>query len=217
MVMRVRDIMQKDLQTIPPETSIREFELRLIERRVGGFPVEEDGKLVGIATRSDIVRTLNVERTYEGQLSDYYNAISPVHEADVAESVAQIGARIGARIEDMTVRDVMCKNVLTANPDQTLDEIARLMVDHGVHRLPVTENARLLGIVTTLDLMRLIADGRLEERKRERPAEVCVDEREELPEDEAAGRSANLPRGTHVLLMCIAALGVLLAAIWRCG
>ncbi len=61
----------------------------------------------------------------------------------------------------MTIKDVMCTTVLTAEPDQTLEEISRIMVNHGVHRLPVTEDGKLVGIVTTLDLVRLIADGRL--------------------------------------------------------
>ena len=46
---------------------------------------------------------------------------------------------------------------------------------------------------------------------------MSVDRREERPEDEAADGSASRRRGTHVLRMCIAALIVLLAAIWRCG
>lgn len=159
--MRVRDAMETKLQTVQPRLPVAEFEQRLLEHRVGGFPVVEDGKLVGVVTRSDVVRTLNVERTYQEQISDFYNSVSPFSEADVAESVAQIGARIGARIEDMTIKDVMCTTVLTAEPDQTLEEISRIMVDHGVHRLPVTEDGKLVGIVTTLDLVRLIADGRL--------------------------------------------------------
>jgi CBS domain-containing protein len=161
--MRVRDVMETKLQTVQPQLPVTEFEQRLIEHRVGGFPVVDDGKLVGVVTRSDVVRTLNVERTYEAQLSDFYNAVSPFSEADIEESVAQVGARIGARIEHMTVKDVMCKTVLTAEPEQTLEEISRVMVDNGIHRLPVTENGMLVGIVTTLDLVRLIADGRLEE------------------------------------------------------
>jgi CBS domain-containing protein len=162
--MRVRDAMETKLKTVRPRLPVTEFEQRLIEHRVGGFPVVEDGRLVGVVTRSDVVRTLNVERTYQEQISDFYNAVSPFSETDTAETVAQIGARIGARIEDMTVKDVMCKNVHTAEPDQTLEEIARIMVDNAVHRLPVTENGDLVGIITTLDLVRLIADGRLEER-----------------------------------------------------
>jgi CBS domain-containing protein len=163
MTMRVRDVMETKVLTVAPQITVTEFGQRLIEHRVSGFPVAEHGKLDGVATRSDIARTLNVERTYEEQLSDYYSDVSSPQETDLAESVVQMGARIGARIENMTVRDVMCKNVLTASPDQTLDEIARVMLDRGVHRLPVTENDNLVGIVTTLDLVRLVADGRLKE------------------------------------------------------
>jgi CBS domain-containing protein len=74
-----------------------------------------------------------------------------------------MGARVGARFEGMTVEDVMSRHVHTADPDQSVDEVARMMVDHGVHRLPVVEEGNLVGIVTTLDLVRMIAEGRFEE------------------------------------------------------
>jgi CBS domain-containing protein len=162
--MQVRDAMATGLITVQPRIPVTELEQRLIEHRVSGFPVEEDGKLVGVVTRSDIIRTLTVERTYEEQLSDYYSAPDPFDSADAtAESVVQTGSRIGARIEEMTVRDVMSRKVLTADPSQSLEEVARVMVERSIHRLPVTQGDKLVGIITTLDLARQIADGRLKE------------------------------------------------------
>ena len=45
--------------------------------------------------------------------------------------------------------------------DQPVREVAQMMVTRGVHRLLVTEGRGLLGLVTTLDLVRAIADGRI--------------------------------------------------------
>jgi acetoin utilization protein AcuB len=56
--MKVKEIMKKDPFTVPPDMPFEEA-LRLgQEKKVGSFPVVENGKLVGIATESDLVRFL---------------------------------------------------------------------------------------------------------------------------------------------------------------
>ncbi len=161
-MVKVRDAMKTEVETVNPRMPVTEFERLLIEHSVSGFPVIDAGMLVGLVSRSDVVRALTVEHSYEEQLADYYRAMSPHPEADTAESVRDVGARVGARIDGMTVGDVMVKSVLTAEPDQSIADVARVLVDHGIHRLPVTEDGVLVGLVTTLDLARLIADSRVE-------------------------------------------------------
>lgn len=56
--MKVKEIMKKDPVTISPDTPFEEA-LRIgQEKKIGSFPVVENGKLVGIATESDLVRFL---------------------------------------------------------------------------------------------------------------------------------------------------------------
>ncbi|MCP5043591.1 MAG: CBS domain-containing protein [bacterium] len=164
MTIHVRDAMQTDVQTVHGDLALSEFEERSIEHHVSGFPVVDDGKLMGVVSRSDIVRTLTVERTYDDQLSDYYGGPTPLQPSEVAKGVLDAGARIGARLSKFTVKDAMCRNVVTADPEQTIEDVAKLMLARGVHRLPVTEDGILVGIITTLDLARLVAEGRLTER-----------------------------------------------------
>jgi CBS domain-containing protein len=162
-MMRVRQVMQTKVQTVQPKMPVTELERELITHRVSGFPVVSHGRLVGLVTRSDIVRSLTVEHTHDDQLSDFYDTLSTRPQASPADLTRDMGARVGARFEGMTVEDVMSRHVHTADPDQSVDEVARMMVDHGVHRLPVVEEGNLVGIVTTLDLVRMIAEGRFEE------------------------------------------------------
>ncbi len=54
--MKVRDVMVKNPLTVSPETTFEETLLLGQEKRVGAFPVVDEGKLVGIATESDLVR-----------------------------------------------------------------------------------------------------------------------------------------------------------------
>jgi CBS domain-containing protein len=155
MVMQTRDVMQTNIHTIRSSTSLAELEQLLLEHRVSGFPVVDAGALQGVVSRSDVVRALGVEHTYEEQLSDYYGT------GGGAESIAQMGARIGARFEQMTVGDVMMKNIVSVSPDLPLSDVAALLVERGIHRVPVCEDGQLVGLLTSTDLVRAIAAGQL--------------------------------------------------------
>ena len=58
------------------------------------------------------------------------------------------------------VSEIMTTEVVTASPEETVREVATLMADRNVNRLPVTENGRLVGIVTRGDIVRAIAQQR---------------------------------------------------------
>ena len=67
----VRDIMEKDVRSVTPETSLVDLERRLLQARVGALPVvERTGELVGIASRSDVVRQLSVEQSLGEAMAD---------------------------------------------------------------------------------------------------------------------------------------------------
>jgi CBS domain-containing protein len=59
----------------------------------------------------------------------------------------------------MQVKDIMSRNVVTITPDATLLEAAKKMVENNVKFLIVTENERLVGIVTEWDFVKKIAKG----------------------------------------------------------
>lgn len=157
--MRVADVMSTELQTVEPDLPLVELERKLIAHSVSGFPVVEAGRLVGVVSRSDIVRMVDVERSREEQISDYQRMTAPVgDEADESDS-ARTGARVGARLERMHVGDAMVRNVVTCAPDQSVQEAARVLLDHDIHRVPVTDGDQLVGILTSMDLVRLVAKG----------------------------------------------------------
>jgi CBS domain-containing protein len=61
--------------------------------------------------------------------------------------------------DEMLVREVMRKDVLTANPEAPIQEAARTMVDNHVGSLVVVRKGIVQGIVTERDLMKVIAEG----------------------------------------------------------
>ena len=66
---------------------------------------------------------------------------------------------IAARWQGACVEDAMIRDFVAVAPDAAVEKIARTLVDRGIHRVLVVEGGRLLGIVSSLDLVRLVAEG----------------------------------------------------------
>jgi CBS domain-containing protein len=154
----VADLMQRQLITVEPETSLADLERTFIHARVGAMPVvEHDGRLVGIVSRSDVVRQLALERSLGEAVADAYR--DQTDETFAEKSRDEIAEAIGQRMERLRVRDVMILDVVAATPGMPLAEAARRMLERKVHRLPVLEDGRLVGIVSSLDFVRVVADA----------------------------------------------------------
>ncbi|MDH3212151.1 MAG: CBS domain-containing protein [Myxococcales bacterium] len=152
------DVMQTDVRTVGVETTLAELDRAFLEERVSGFPVVQDGRMVGLVSRSDVVRQLGVEQSVAETISDYYRDVGGIR-IDPPETIDAIARQVGARIEKLRVKDVMVHDLITVTPTDSLQEVAQILVEHRIHRLPVVEAGRLLGILTSLDLVRLLAEG----------------------------------------------------------
>lgn len=141
MAIRARDVMTTTVVAVPPTLAVSRLEDTLVARKIGGAPVVEDGRLIGIVSRSDVVRYLSVQRSLAGL----------VHTEPQSES-------------HLTVRDIMSRDPLRVSPDTPVDEVARQLVSRHVHRVLVCEGEQIVGLISALDLAQLIADGRLTER-----------------------------------------------------
>jgi CBS domain-containing protein len=159
MPLRAADIMRADVVTVSPELPLTELEDLFMSRRITGAPVVDNGSLVGIVSRSDIVRSLSLERSLAGIIAE---SLVP-NEWAPSEEPATIAPRpdLRGRLEGQRVRDAMAQDVVTVRPDAPVAEVARALLDRHVHRVLVTQDGRLLGVISTLDLAAAIADGRL--------------------------------------------------------
>ena len=158
--LNVRDLMQTRVHAVPPEMALTDLEQQFIEKRVSGFPVVEGGQLVGVVSRSDVVRQLDVERQLAENISDFYWDRSGFHE-EPPESIQQIASRLGQSIEELRVRDLMSRHLVAVSPDDSLAVLAQRFMERHIHRVLVVEHGRLVGIVSALDLVRLFADRRV--------------------------------------------------------
>jgi CBS domain-containing protein len=159
--MLARDFMRTQPRTIGPEATLRDLERELLASRMGGFPVVAGGRLVGIVSRSDVLRRLGVEQVCAEQISEFYHDISGFETE--GEPFTTIAEQVGLRLDGVEVKDIMLDVVVTAVPDQTVQQVAALLCDHRIHRVPVVDHGELVGIITTFDLTSLVAQGRLVE------------------------------------------------------
>ena len=158
MASTARDLMQTDIVTVDPSRPVSELEEVLLRHRIQGAPVVEHGRLVGIVSRSDVVRQLKLEEERIAASAFYLEPFDADEHRE--EDQSRVLEAAASRIAKLRVRDVMIDDLITVAPDATLQQIARTMLDRRVHRLLVTEGDELRGLVSSLDLVELFADGR---------------------------------------------------------
>lgn len=158
MTIRARDIMQPDVVTVTPDMSLAELGDLLISKRISGVPVVEGGALVGVVSRSDFVRCLSLERSLAGLVAD------GVDDEDFAPGGTPLppsSPQLAKQFEGRSVRDIMVSEPVAVRPDTPVGDVARLLLARHLHRVLVTDGGRVCGIISALDVVRLIADGRL--------------------------------------------------------
>jgi CBS domain-containing protein len=156
--MKVLDIMNPNVVTVRPDTTIRDCIKLLRENKISGVPVTTDGDIVGIVTENDILTLLQVPE-HTG-----YWLPSPLEiiEVPVREIIERLELRdsISEDVGDWKIDRVMKKSVYTIDGDADIETAAEHMTRHKINRLPVVDRrGRLIGIVTRGDIIKGIAEG----------------------------------------------------------
>ena len=117
----------------------------MLERGISGLMVvDAKGELAGVVTEGDLLRRdeLGTVRHRPWWLR---MLLSPGRRA--ADFTRAHGRR---------VKDVMTQDVITVSADAPLEEVVEAMERHRIKRVPVTENNRVIGVVSRSDLMRAL-------------------------------------------------------------
>ena len=147
--MKARDVMVSPVITVKQSCTVREVAKTFIEHRISGVPVVDDqGKLVGIVSESDLMH--RSEAGTERRRSWWLHALT----AD--ETLADDYVKAHA----CRVADVMTRDVITAAPDTTLSEIAALLEKNAVKRVPIVDKGQLVGIISRANLVQAVASSR---------------------------------------------------------
>ena len=148
----VKDLMSTDIMTIADDMTTDEAARYLIEHEISGAPVvDEQGHLVGVLSMTDIGRSV-AEPSEVGS-----SAGSGFYRDDGVEVALDDVRPRSIQEPAVTVRDVMTPAVHQVAVTASAAEAARCMVEQHVHRLVVTKGKEPVGIITSIDLLKLIA------------------------------------------------------------
>ena len=130
----VREIMTESPRSTRSDTLLRDAARDMVRSGIGALPViDADGLLVGMLSERELMRHMLSLASINGSVPR-----------------PQSGVERARR----TVRDVMTRQVLCVSPDQPLAEVASLMTNKDVDRVPVVEEGRLVGFLTRSDIVR---------------------------------------------------------------
>lgn len=179
----VRDVMTPaaELATVSPEATLREVAEVLSSRHVSGAPVVSGSELVGVISAADLLEfaastgappeAADDELEWSADPGDEWDEDGPAAPL-LLEMGMDLGDEVQGRVTDSLRADrnvfdehvaaeVMSPRVITIAPDATLRQAAEAMRAAGVHRLVVTSNDALVGLISSMDVLRAVCDGRL--------------------------------------------------------
>jgi CBS domain-containing protein len=194
----VRDIMTPHVVTLAPDATLREAIDTLVACRIGGAPVVERGKIVGVLSARDVLEfeaaaadelALGVEADDAGALGEdavsesvveweesdeppatFFTDIWEMTDLDIDAAVEDYVAR-SDDLMNRSIAEVMSRTVCTVPADMEVSAAAQRMLSAGVQRALVTEDGKLTGILTTTDILRAVAERRIGGPKRSSPVD----------------------------------------------
>lgn len=134
--MKVNELMTRNVMTVPADMSIRKLVRLLEQNRITGAPVvDADGKLIGIVSGRDIVKAI--------------------------DHLIRVHISIDEQQEDKGkynwVEGIMSAKVFTCSADDDVREVFSTMVEKKIHRMPVVENDKPVGIISSQDACKLVS------------------------------------------------------------
>ena len=141
--MKVKDLMTKNVITFTPDLTIKEAMEILIKNNIGGAPVVQNGKLVGIITQRDILCFLDMAYKRQGWIfiPTPFDIIEiPRLTALPYEKFTEIYESLGKE----KIGNIMQKKVYFVEPDDDIEDAIQLLGKGKINRLPVIDKNRLL-------------------------------------------------------------------------
>ena len=131
---KAKDMMSDEVITVKKGDSLAEIAELMIKKRISGFPVLENGEIIGIITSNDLFLVMDMIKTGELLQNDDTYSSQP------------------------SVNFAMSTNIVTVNPETNLDEIISLMKYRNIHTLPVMSQNKLVGVIGRRDIFKSFYD-----------------------------------------------------------
>jgi CBS domain-containing protein len=146
--MLVKDFMITQVITAKAEASIKDVMALFVEKKIGGVPIVDiDGKLSGIVTDGDILRSI---KPIDPRIQNYFSF-----------SLYFEGQDLENRLKNMADKEIMeiakTKQIVTVTPEDNMQKVVQLLSKHHFKKLPVVDvENRVVGVVSRGDVIRNI-------------------------------------------------------------
>jgi CBS domain-containing protein len=158
----VREIMQEEVVTVEPQMSVRSLVQIFAKSRISGAPViGRRGEILGVVSASDVLALAAygsdahvpdpwLEEGAEDEESPwYFRTVDAPVDFDI-RGTDKSGV-------EYLVEDIMTPAAFSVHPDDTIAQLARFLLRGRIHRALVVDKAKLVGIVTTFDVLNAVA------------------------------------------------------------
>ena len=175
----LHDIMSIDVLTVSPDATLREVAELLADRHISGVPVVAAGEVVGVVSAMDILdfdASSRAVPTRRDDMEEWGEWLEPQSWADGTDppstyfvglwedAGADVRTRLGETespewnvLEEHTARELMTRSLCVLPSYTDVREAAQFMLRAGVHRILVTRDGTLAGVVSTTDVVKAVA------------------------------------------------------------
>ena len=176
----VREIMQTELVTVVPDMSVHDLAGLLADKKISGAPVVDvDGEVLGVVSMTDVIRLaanetdirlaprplvegeFSLEAPQEDDYEEDQDVVDYFQNAEARSVTPRLtGSEVtGSDLDHFDVSEIMTPANFHIHPDSDLRELAAFLLRGRIHRALVMEDDRLVGIVTTVDLLRTMTES----------------------------------------------------------
>lgn len=151
-----KDLMTSDVKAVEADWPLDRVAEFLVEHDISGAPVVDGDTLVGVISLTDLARhdSVSGNRTSSDRPAAYYR--NELEHLYAEEEVDQLRVREG---DGATARDVMTDEIYDVNEHTSVQQVAQVMHRGRIHRVFVTTEGDIRGVITALDMLKVVAEG----------------------------------------------------------
>ena len=186
-MLRLRDIMTRDVVTLDPEMTLREAMEILTSRHLSGAPVLSGKKVVGVLSAGDLLAFAAAPSNGEShgeesattddwepqdEMSDeqdesdsaFFTDMWDEQTGDTNDVIESRGEPSTDPLSNHVVEEAMTKTLRWLSPNSDVRSAADMMRKFGIHRVLVVSRGQLVGIISAMDIAKAVADAKLTSR-----------------------------------------------------
>lgn len=155
---KVSEIMKRDVYTVSDEANIGDVIRVLVHSKASGVPiVNARNKVVGFISDGDIMKFIAKQNP---RIIDMTSFITVWYDTESFEKKLD-------DLVDLNVMELATTKLVSVDADYDIDEVAKVLGEKKIKKVPVLENGALVGVITRSDILRYILGSYLEEKQAE--------------------------------------------------